>query len=127
MSDNPQLGRFLIHDLNREPRLPFGDCSFDAAMCAVSAQYLTRPIEVFAEVARVLEPHSPFIVSFSNRCFPSKAVAVWQATTDEQHVQLVASYFRLSVGWDEVRGRIWRPAGGDPLYAVWAYSPLFPL
>lgn len=121
MADNPQLARFQIHDLNRDPRLPFPDASFDGAMCAVSVQYLTRPIEVFADVARVLKPSAPFLVSFSNRCFPTKAVAVWQATTDAQHVQLVGSYFSLSGSWDEPQGRIWRPPSGDPLYVVWAH------
>ena len=120
MADNPQLARYVIHDLNGEPSLPFPEETFDGAMCAVSVQYLTRPVAVFADVARVLEPGAPFIVSFSNRCFPTKAVAIWHSTDDEQHVQLVGSYFRLSGGWDEPRGRIWRPAGGDPLYAVWA-------
>jgi SAM-dependent methyltransferase len=67
MADNPQLERFVVHDLNREPTLPFRSEVFDGAMCAVSVQYLTRPIEVFAEVARVLKPGAPFVVSFSNR------------------------------------------------------------
>ena len=120
MADNPQLERYVVHDLNREPTLPFPDETFDGAMCAVSVQYLTRPIEVFGDVARVLKPGARLVTSFSNRCFPTKAVAVWSATTDEQHVQLVGSYFRLSGGWGEPQGRIWQPAGADPLYAVWA-------
>ena len=32
-----------VHDLNADPRLPFGDAEFDAAVCCVSVQYLTRP------------------------------------------------------------------------------------
>jgi SAM-dependent methyltransferase len=120
MADNPQLARHVLHDVNREPTLPFPDATFDGAMCAVSVQYLTRPVEVFADVARVLKPGAPFIISFSNRCFPTKAVAVWHGTTDEQHVQLVGSYFRLSGGWGEVQARGYRPPSGDPLYVVWA-------
>jgi SAM-dependent methyltransferase len=120
LADNPQLAHFLLHDLNRQPQLPFPNARFDAAMCAVSIQYLTRPIEVFAELARVLKPGAPFLVSFSNRCFPTKAVAIWHNTTDQQHVQLVESYFRLSRGWDEPQVRLWQPEGGDPLYVVWA-------
>ena len=120
MADNPQLARHVLHDLNREPRLPFPDGTFDGAMCAVSIQYLTRPVEVFADVARVLKPGAPFLIAFSNRCFPKKAVAVWHSTTDEQHIQLVGSYFRLSAGWEEPQGWSWQPPGGDPLFAVWA-------
>jgi SAM-dependent methyltransferase len=120
MADNPQLARYVVHDLNRDPVLPFPDATFDGAMCAVSVQYMTRPLEVFAEVARVLRPGSPFVVSFSNRCFPTKAVAIWGATGDEQHVQLVGSYFQLAGGWEQGQARAFLLPGWDPLYAVWA-------
>jgi SAM-dependent methyltransferase len=120
MADNPQLTRSLVHDLNREPRLPFGDKEFDGAMCAVSIQYVLHPVMVLREVRRVLRAGAPFVVSFSNRCFPTKAVAVWLDTIDEQHQQLVRAYFDAAGGWVDVKtedrssGR-----GADPLYAVW--------
>ena len=120
MADNPQLSRFVVHDLNRDPHLPFPEAAFDGAMCAVSVQYLTRPIEVFADLARVLKPGAPGLLSFSNRCFPDKAVAIWQNTTDEQHVQLVTSYFRFAGGWSQPETRAHRPSTGDPLFVVWA-------
>lgn len=47
LADNPRLDDFEVHDLNRDPALPYGDGEFDAAVCAVSVQYLTRPLEVF--------------------------------------------------------------------------------
>ena len=123
MADNPQIRQAVVHDLNRDPTLPFADEAFDAAVCAVSVQYLTRPVEVFREVRRALRPRAPFIVSFSNRCFPQKAVALWLAATDEQHVAIVAAYFRGSdgdeTGWSELSVHAHRPPGGDPLYAVW--------
>ena len=74
MAANPQLDDWVVHDLNREPRLPFPDASFGAVACAVSVQYLVHPIEVFGDVLRVLVPGGPLVVSFSNRCFPTKAV-----------------------------------------------------
>ena len=121
MADNPQLTRFVVHDVNREARLPFGDAEFDGAMCAVSVQYLTHPLRVFREVARVLRPGAPFVVSFSNRCFPTKAVAAWLYADDEQHVQLVRSYFESAGGFEDVKEEDRSPDGyGDPLYAVWA-------
>jgi ubiquinone/menaquinone biosynthesis C-methylase UbiE len=89
-------------------------------MCAVSVQYLVRPAEVFAEVRRVLKPGASFVVSFSNRCFPTKAVAVWRATDDQQHLNLVASYFALAGGWSEPEARAYQPTDGDPLCVVWA-------
>ena len=121
MAENPQLARAVVHDLNRDPRLPFGRGEFDGAMCAVSVQYITDPLAVFQEVSRVLRPGAPFVVSFSNRCFPTKAVAVWLHTTDRQHVELVRAYFEAAGGWtgvteeDRSRGE-----DEDPLYAVWA-------
>ena len=120
MADNPQLTSHVVHDLNRDPRLPFGTAEFDGAMCAVSIQYVTHPLLVFQEVHRVLRPGSPFVVSFSNRCFPTKAVAVWLDTTDAQHLTLVHSYFEAAGAWMDARVEDRSPGGGDPLYAVWA-------
>src|SRR5215831_10659050 len=102
MTDNPQLSRALVHDVNDDPRLPFGDGEFDGAMCAVSVQYVLHPVHLFREVHRVLRPGAPFVVSFSNRCFPTKAVAVWLDATDQQHVTLVRAYFESAGGFAEV-------------------------
>jgi len=120
MGDNPQLTKSMVHDLNRDPRLPFGDREFDGAMCAVSVQYLTHPVLVFREVRRVLQSGAPFVVSFSNRCFFTKAVAVWVGTSDAQHRMLVCSYFEAAGGWRDIQDEDRSPDGnGDPLYAVW--------
>ena len=121
MAENPQLTRSIVHDVNRDPRLPFGDDEFDGAVCAVSIQYMTDPLSVFREVHRVLRPGAPFVVSFSNRCFPTKAVAVWLATTDRQHVELVVAYFEAAGRWVDIKDEDRSPGeGGDPLYGVWA-------
>ena len=113
----------VVCDLNRSPVLPFADASFDAATCCVSVDYLVRPLEVFDEVARVLEPGAVFCCTFSNRCFPTKVIAGWLATDDRTHVDIVARYFQLSNGpWGEVRAAL-APGTGqgtDPLFAVWA-------
>lgn len=120
MADNPQLTKSLVHDVNREPRLPFGDAEFDGATCAVSIQYVIHPVRLFRELRRVLKPDAPFVVSFSNRCFPAKAVAVWLGTSDQQHRLLVRSYFEAAGGWRDVADEDRSPDGnGDPLYAVW--------
>ena len=121
MADNPQLARHVVHDLNREPRLPFADEEFDGATCAVSVQYLVHPVRLFREVRRILRPAAPFVVSFSNRCFPTKAVAVWLDTTDEQHLTLVRAYFEAAGGWTDVRAENRSPGGdANPLYVVTA-------
>ena len=116
MTDNPQLDTHVVHDLNREPRLPFDDARFDAAVCAVSVQYLTRPIDVFTEVRRVLRPRGPFVVSFSNRCFPTKAVAIWLSSASADHVALVRAYFE-NAGFATVTD-VHPPSVDDPLWVV---------
>ena len=119
MADNSRLAQGIVHDLNREPTLPFNDAAFDAALCAVSVQYLTRPVEVFREVARCLKPRAPFVVSFSNRCFPEKAVALWHAANDDQHVAIVTAYFAASAAFADLDQWALPAPVGDPLYAVW--------
>jgi SAM-dependent methyltransferase len=121
MADNPQLTSHVVHDVNRDSRLPFGDASFDGAMCAVSIQYIIHPVLLFREVRRVLRAGAPFVVSFSNRCFPTKAVAVWLGSTDAQHLTLVRAYFEAAGGFTDAKEEDRSPGGnGDPLFAVWA-------
>lgn len=93
---NARLTERVVQDLNRQPALPFADAAFDAALVTVSVQYLTGPVEVFAEVGRTLTPGAPFAVAYSNRCFPTKAVAVWRALSDQDHAELIGLYFRLA-------------------------------
>lgn len=123
LAQNRQARAAVVHDLNLAPRLPFAPESFDAVVCCVSVDYLTRPVEVFADVARVLRPGGPFVCTFSNRCFPTRAIRGWLASTDEQHLTIVSEYFRLAGGWDEpVAVRRTPPLHpGDPLFAVWAH------
>jgi SAM-dependent methyltransferase len=116
MADNPQLTSFVVHDLNAEPALPFEDASFDACVCTVSVQYLTAPIEVFAEVRRALVPGGRFAVAFSNRCFPTKAVAVWLYAGDDEHRTLVRTYF-ANAGFSDVEDRR-LPSPDDPVFLV---------
>jgi SAM-dependent methyltransferase len=120
---NRSAARTVVHDLNADPQLPFADASFDAAVCCVSVDYLTRPLEVFTEVARVLRPAGPFVCTFSNRCFPTKAIGGWLSTTDAQHVEIVKRYFRFSASWGQPHSQLRTPPAhpGDPLLAVWAY------
>jgi SAM-dependent methyltransferase len=119
---NEQAHERVVHDLNTDPRLPFPDDSFGAAVCCVSVDYLVRPVEVFAEVARVLRPDAPFVCTFSNRCFPTKAIQGWLMTPDSVHGEIVSEYFRRAGGWTEPVVDLRTPARnfGDPLWAVWA-------
>ncbi|MDQ6693230.1 MAG: methyltransferase domain-containing protein [Chloroflexota bacterium] len=117
---NPCLNEYLVQDLNTHPRLPFDDGTFDGVAICVSIQYLTRPVEVLRETARVLKNGSSLVVTFSNRCFPTKAVALWQSLDDPGHLQLVTRYLRETNAFTEIESldRSVRRWGNDPLYAV---------
>jgi SAM-dependent methyltransferase len=121
LARNPMAAVAVVHDLNAEPRLPFGDATFDAVTCCVSIDYLVRPIEVFADVARVLRPDGLFVVTFSNRCFPTKAIKGWLANDDMGRLSIVRAYFEAAGRFAEPTTVHCNPgAAGDPLYAAWA-------
>ncbi|HEY3118397.1 MAG TPA: methyltransferase domain-containing protein [Chloroflexota bacterium] len=123
LAANPRLNRWLVHDLNREPTLPFEDETFDGAGICVSIQYLIQPVAVLREIGRVLRPGAPLVITFSNRCFPTKAVMIWQALDDAGHLALVQHYFDAGGNWAQIEGLDRSPGlGGDPLYAVVARS-----
>jgi len=117
LQSNARLTRRVVQNLNVQTQLPFEDATFDAALICVSIQYLTQPVTVFRELARVTRPGAKLIVTFSNRCFPTKATSIWTTTSDREHLRIVADYIRAAGGWDEAAtatclGR------GDPLFSV---------
>ena len=115
---NVRVDEAVIHDVNADPTLPFADERFDGAVCTVSVQYLTRPVELFGEVARVLKPNAPFVVTFSNRMFPTKAVLAWRASDDAAHHRLVRCYLNSAARFGPAEMLRHVPDEGDPLYAV---------
>ena len=121
---NESLDSYVVQNLNAEPRLRFRNAEFDGVAICVSIDYLTRPVEVLREVGRILRVGSPTIVTFSNRCFPSKAVAIWHQLDDRGHMRLVETYLEEADNFRNVRGldRSPRRMFGDPLYAVVAES-----
>ena len=115
---NPRLTRSFVQDLNRDPALPLETGSCDAALCCVGVQYLQRPLEVFAELLRTLRPNAPFVVSFSNRCFPTKAVDIWRQLDSSGHASLVQLYLERA-GFREITAQVLRDGTkSDPLIAV---------
>jgi SAM-dependent methyltransferase len=122
MADNPDLDEYVVHNLNAVSRLPFDDNYFDGVVITVSVQYLIRPLEIFGEVRRILKPGAPFLVFFSNRMFPTKAVRIWQTLRDEGRAKLVHAYFHYAGGFEEAVFHDLSPNPGvtDPLYVVWA-------
>lgn len=117
---NPRLDGYVVQNLNRTPKLPFGDGEFDGAGICVSVDYLVRPVEVLREVGRVLKPGAPVVISFSNRCFPTKAVSIWHQLDDEGHLRLVETYLKDAGNFSDIHSldRSPRRLFSDPLYAV---------
>ena len=123
MRENPDLDEYVVHDVNADPVLPFDDESFDAVLITVSAQYLTKPIETFKHVNRILRPGGVFIVSFSNRMFATKAVLIWRNNTDRGRVDLVGTYMEAAENFEDIQATFLNPDDsppGDPMYAVFS-------
>jgi hypothetical protein len=84
-------------------------------------------------------------MSFSNRCFPTKAVAVWTQTDDPGHIwyeethtsatlnfecsslnkrlawysrRIVGSYFKFSEDWSAIKAFDLSTGKGDPMFIV---------
>jgi len=133
LAENERLTDRVVHDLNRNPELPFEGETFDAVICTVSIDYVTRPEALFREVARILKRDGFFLVIFSNRYFPPKVVKIWREATEEERLEFVQDFFRSSEKFEEPRvfisrglprpdtdkyARLGIPS--DPVYAVYA-------
>ncbi|MEM1435491.1 MAG: methyltransferase domain-containing protein [Pseudomonadota bacterium] len=119
---NPALQEWRVQNLNEQPALPWDDTAFDAVLIAVSVQYLTRPFEVFAEIARVLEPGGQCIVAMSHRLFPTKAIQAFRMLSPNDRCRLVASYMDHA-GLDGIEALDQSPADADPLWIVRGRKP----
>ena len=118
LAANPRLTRFFVQDVNADPKLPLDTASLDAAAICVGAQYLQRPVEVMTELRRALKAGAPLVVSFSNRCFPTKAVAVWRRLDTPGHAALVTLYLETA-GFTDVEAHVLTDGSQcDPMVAV---------
>jgi methyltransferase family protein len=125
LAANKRLSRWFVQNLNRDAKLPLADRGIDAAMICVSIQYLQQPAAVLRDVARVLRPAAPLVISFSNRCFWTKAVAVWRGLDDNGHARLVELYLNHA-GFEHIETRRLCPYiedEQDPMYAVVGRAP----
>ncbi|WP_035275959.1 methyltransferase domain-containing protein [Desulfogranum japonicum] len=129
---NPVLHQRVIHDLNREISLPFETNSFDAVICTASIEYLTRPVEVLQEVARVIRPGGISVTTFSDRWFPGKEISIWADLHAFERLGLVLDLYQrteaftnlhtesfrgLPRPWDD--RHIMERQVSDPIFAVW--------
>ncbi len=132
LKKNPRLSDYVVQDLNLNSRLPFDSNSFDAVVCTVSVEYLIEPLSVFKEVSRILRTDGHFIVTFSNRCFPTKAIKVWKELHEFERMGMVLEYFSRSGGFKNLQTYSFRglprPRNdkyfpelryADPVFAIW--------
>lgn len=132
MDANPALAQRVVHDLNQHPALPFQDAQFDAVICSCAIEYMTRPFEVFDEVARILKPGGVFALTFTDHWIPGKVIAIWEELLEFERMGLVSQYFVRTEkftdlhtaserGWERVPDATDQPepTESDPIFAVW--------
>lgn len=133
LRSNKILSEFLLHDLTKVPILPFPDNTFDAVINTVSVDYMAKPVQIFKEVGRILRPGGLFLVIFSNRMFPQKAVKIWRESSEDERVLLVEDFFKaaglfektslfVSKGKPRPKDDKYAPMNvrSDPVYALYA-------
>ena len=118
LARNKQLDEWLVHDLNKQPELPFNENEFDACTICVSIDYLIHPVAVLKEIGRLLKRNSPIIITYSNRVFETKATAAWLSLADQDRKYLLRTYLLESGAFENIEFMDCSPDVGDPLYAV---------
>lgn len=117
LAANPRLTDYCVHNLNRQPRLPYAPGEFDRVLIAVSVQYLIRPVEVMASIHETLSADGAVCIAMSHRLFPTKAVAAFQALSAQDRVRLVSHYLSVA-GFREIVFHDRSPPQADPLWLV---------
>ncbi len=131
---NPRLSERVVQDLNLDAVLPWPDAQFDVVLCTASIEYLHDPAAVLAQVRRVLKTDGVFVVTFSDRWFPTKAIQVWSELHPFERLGLVLALLR-DAGFNnlhsETRRGLKRPEDdkyidqrltSDPVFAAWGFA-----
>lgn len=132
LAQNPHLHEHRVQDINANPVLPYADAAFDTVICTASVEYLIQPVAVFEQVRRLLKPGGQFVLTFSDRWFPTKCIYLWTELHPFERMGLVLSYFRAAGGFDQLGTESIRfyprpeddphaqeRAFSDPVFAVW--------
>jgi len=122
---NPAAHDYRVQDLNLTPSLAmYADESFDAVICSVSVDYLSQPMAVLAEIRRVLKPGGLLLFTWSNRMFPTKAIAAWRLASEPERLWICGAYVHYTGGFTPPVGEDLSPGHThgrtDPVYAVHA-------
>jgi len=126
---NPRLDERHVQDLNAQPGLPFEDGGFDLVLCSLSVEYLTDPLAVFAEVRRVLAPGGRFVLSFSDRWFPTKVAGAWPDLHPFERMGQVLHWLLETGGYEDLHTvsirNWWRPFDDAYYGQLHASDPVF--
>ncbi|MCX7913667.1 MAG: methyltransferase domain-containing protein [Thermodesulfovibrionales bacterium] len=133
MNKNQRLGEYIVHDLNKNPQLPFGDEEFDAVVCDLSIEYVVKPFYLISQIKRVLKTNGVVTFSFSNRYFPQKVIKVWVDLHEFERLGYVLELLLRSGGFYNFQTFSYRGYSrpkddkyfgytflSDPLYVVYA-------
>ena len=74
LAANPSKTEFKVQNLNINVKLPFENNRFDVITNSLSVDYLTRPLEVFDEMYRILKPGGAYLVLFLYLYLPLSSI-----------------------------------------------------
>ncbi len=132
MRENPAIHTGIVHDINQNPMLPFGDESFGAVMCNMSFEYIIRPEIICREILRILQPGGLLVISVSDRWFPPKVTRLWERLHPFERLGYILDHLRedfvdLSttsyVGWPRPDDDPYPLPHSDPLFVTTARKP----
>lgn len=103
LKENSALNQYTLHDLNKQPELPFDAQQFDAFVCSFSVEYMVQPVKVFQQIARILKPGGVLLVGFSDRFFEKKGIGLWDDLHTFERMGIILEYFRQAGEFDDLR------------------------
>ena len=129
LKSNALADECICQDINENPSLPFREEEFGNIICTSSVEYLTKPLEIFNEIARVLKPGGICVMTFSNRWFPPKVVKIWKELYEFERLGLVINYFLQTKSFEKITAlsfRGWPRPVDDKYFGSFQYSdPIF--
>jgi SAM-dependent methyltransferase len=102
--------------------LPYGEGEIDDVVCSGGVGTMTRPLQAFAEVARVLRLGGRFVCTFSSGLHEPSTIRGWASADDAGRVRIARRYFALTPAFGPAESdlRTSLTGSGDRLWAVWA-------